>query len=407
MKNFKLILLLFSVSLLISCQKKTLFYEKVFEANLGFASNQIGSNLPILESYSNRQGFPNSSLLDVPELLIQDSKLYVADSYNKVVSIFPLEKGNIKTDPILSIPNKGEGYSFARPYEVYVDSNTDIYILASIEDFESYEVQNYSNQTAEIKNYDQFQSKIKNIPDTNFYIYKFSSQGAFLYKLGLNGINSSPFLYPSQISGDSFGNLYLYFPTLNTDQTYNYHIMRRYSSIGELNFEFNSKNIVIQTNVNSINYHGNIISINNYKHDEQLAVLIEYQPVTNSKGEEVPANIENIWSSVNVYSILENDFTTELIKMKKITEAILGIDKDGRIFFQSYNEETDSLKIRVLDTRDKSENIYYTPIHSSYYVMYNYFLDNEGTLYNYILDRNQKLIVLQWHTEEANAKDKL
>ena len=407
MKNIKLILLLFSISLLISCQKKTLFYEKVFEADLGFEFNQIGSNLPILESYSNRQGFPNSSLTDVPALLIQDSKLYIADSYNKVVSVFPLERGNIRTTPTLSIPNKGEGYSFARPYEVFVDKNNDFYVLASIQDFESYEVQNYSNQTAEIKNYDQFQQNIKSIPDTNFYIYKFSSQGDFLYKLGLNGINSTPFLYPSQISGDESGNLYLYFPTLNTDQTYNYHIMRRYSSIGELNFEFNSKNIDIQTNINDIKYNGNIISINNYKHDEQLAVLIEYQPVTNSKGEEVPANIENIWSSVNVYSILENDFTTELIKMKKITEAILGIDKDGRIFFQSYNEETDSLKIRVLDTRDNSEKTYYTPIHSSYYVMYNYFLDNEGTLYNYILDRNKTIIVLQWNTEETSTKDKL
>ena len=407
MKNIKLILLLFSVSLLISCQKKTLFYEKVFEADLGFASNQIGSNLPILESYSNRQGFPNSTLLDVPALLIQEKKLYVADSYNKVVTIFPLEKENIKTEPTLSIPNKGKGYSFARPYEVFVDRNTDIYILASIEDFESYEVQNYSNQTAEIKNYDQFQTKIKNIPDNNFYIYKFSSQGDFLYKLGLNGINSTPFLYPSQISGDDFGNLYLYFPTLDTNQTSNYHVMRRYSSIGELNFEFNSKNIDIQTNVNNIYYNGNIISINNYKHDEQLAVLTEYQPLTNTKGEEIPANIENVWSSVNIYSILENDFTAEISKNKQLTEGVLGIDKDGRIFFQSYNEEMESLKIRVLDTRDNTENIYYTPIHSSYYVMHDYFLDNEGTLYNYILDRNSKVIVLQWNTEQTNTKSEL
>ena len=407
MKNVKLILLLFTASLLISCQKKILFYEKVFEADLGFEHNQIGSNLPILESYSNRQGFPNSFLVDVPKLIIQDHKLYVADSYNKVVTVFPIEKENIKTEPILSIPNKSKAYSFARPYEVFADRNNDIYILASIQDYESYEVQNYSNQTAEIKNYDQFQTKIKNIPDNNFYIYKFSSQGDFLYKLGLNGINSTPFLYPSQISGDNFGNLYLYFPALNLDQTYNYHTMRRYSSIGELNFEFNSKNIDIQTNINDIYYHGNIISINNYKHDEQLAVLTEYQPVTNAKGEEVPANIENVWSSINVYSILENDFTTELFKNKKITEAVLGIDKNGRIFFQSYNEETDSLKIRVLDTKDKSENIYYTPIHSSYYVMFNYFLDNEGTLYNYILDRNSKIIVLQWNTEDTNTKDTL
>lgn len=407
MKNVKLILLLFTVSLLISCQKKILFYEKVFEADLGFNSNQIGSNLPILESYSNRQGFPNSFLVDIPKLIIQDHKLYVADSYNKVVTVFPLEKGNTQTEPILSIPNKGEGYSFARPYEVFADKNNDFYILASIQDYESYEVQNYSNQTAQIKNYDQFQKNIKNIPDANFYIYKFSSQGDFLYKLGLNGINSTPFLYPSQISGDDFGNLYLYFPTLNINQTANYHVMRRYSSIGELNFEFNSKNIDIQTNVNNISYNGNIISINNYKHDEQLAVLTEYQPVTNVKGEEVPANIENVWSSVNVYSILENDFTTEILKNKQLTEAVLGIDKNGRIFFQSYNEETESLKIRVLNTTNNSENIYYTPIHSSYYMMYDYFLDNDGTLYNYILDRNSKIIVLQWNTEETNTEDEL
>ncbi len=407
MKNVKLILLLFTASLLISCQKKILFYEKVFEADLGFEYNQIGSNLPILESYSNRQGFPNSFLVDLPKLMIQDHKIYIADSYNKVVTVFPIEKENIKTEPILSIPNKSKAYSFARPYEVFVDKNNDFYILASIQDYESYEVQNYSNQSAEIKNYEQFQKNIKSIPDANFYIYKFSSQGDFLYKLGLNGINSTPFLYPSQISGDDFGNLYLYFPTLNTNQTDNYHVMRRYSDIGELNFEFNSKNIDIQTNINNIYYNGNIISIDNYKHDEQLAVLTEYQPLTNTKGEEIPANIENVWSSVNIYSILENDFTTEISKNKQLTEGVLGIDKNGHIFFQSYNEEMESLKIRVLDTRDNTEKIYYTPIHSSYYVMYDYFLDNDGTLYNYILDRNSKIIVLQWNTEETNTKDKL
>ena len=404
MNNIKLVLLLFSISLLISCQRKTLSYEKFFEIDLGFESNQIGSNIPILESYSNRQGFPDNVLVDVPKITIQDSKIYIADSYNKVINVFPsgIGKGNINNNPTISIPNKGENYSFARPYEVFVDRYNDLYVLASIIDSESYEVQNYSNQTAEIKNYDQFQKNIKKISDANFYIYKFSSRGVFLYRLGINGINSKPMLYPTQISGDNFGNLYLYFLNFDTTKNNNYYIMRRYSSIGELNFEFNSKTVDLQTNINDIYYNGNIINIQNYKHDEQLAILTEYQPITNSNKENIPPNIENIWSSVNVYSILENDFTTEVFKNKKITEDILGIDKRGRIFFQSYNEQTESLKIRILDPETNHEKIYFTPIHSSYYILFDYFLDNNGTLYNYLLDRNNKIIVLQWNTEDKS-----
>jgi len=388
-------ILLFFITLT-SCSSKSLQYINIFEANLGSKSDEIGSNIPILNSYSNRQGFTDDFLIDTPELFVANQKIYIADTYNKRVSIFKLNEGNPKAELLLSISNKGKKYSFARPYKVYADRYENIYILASKQDIESYEVQNYSNQTAELTNYQKFQKNLKKIPVDNFYIYKFSTQGEYLFRLGLNGIKTKSMQYPVNISGDYFGNLYVYFtPNTLTNEPF-YQVVHRYSSNGILNFKFNTKGISISTNINNTNYLGTILGIYNYIHDEQLLTLTEFQPTTNNLKKEVLPFIENIWSTVNIYSILENEFTKEIFKTKSITEDILGIDNNGRIFFQSYDLQKDTLKIRILNPATKEETIHNAPIHSSYYIMNKYFIDSQGNLYNYIIDRNKKLILLHW-----------
>lgn len=396
----KKIIPILSLLLFTHCQQKELLsYDNVFETPLGIEQGQIGSNIPILKSYTNRQGFTDAFLIDVPILKIYHNKIYVADSYNKRISVFSLEHVTPE-NLLLTISNKGVDYSFSRPYDVYIDPYDDIYVLASLEDIESYEIQNYSNLTANIDNYNEFQKSFAKIPINNFHLFKFSSQGDFLYRIGINGINSSPFPYPTHINGDNFGNVYLSFLPSTTMEEEFYHIVKRYSPTGTLNFEFNSKTINITTNINGTNYQGSIMSINNYKHDEQLVILTEYQPTTNDKGEQIPALIDNIWSSVNIYSILENDFTQEVLKNESLTESIVGIDQEGKIFFQSYNPEDSSLKIRILNPIEQSTQFYYAPIHSSYYTIYDYLIDEEGTIYNYLVDRNEKLIVLRWNQEE-------
>ena len=402
---FKYFIGIFILMLLNACQnKETVSYTAVFEANLGFEENEVGSNIPILENYPNRRGFTDNLLIDIPKPAVYNGKVYIADSYNKRVNVFSMKAAG--DQPLLSIPREGKNYSFARPYDVYVDVFNDIYVLASIQDIESYEVQNYSNQTAAIDTYDEFLINLEKISENNFYLYKFSSRGDYLYRIGFTGINSKPMPYPVKISGDDFANIYLNFrPNILTNEM-PYQVVRRYSKTGDLNFEFNTKTVSIDTNIQDTNYQGHVISADNYMHNEQLVVLSEYQPTTNALGETVLPMMDNIWSSMNIYSILENDFTEEVFHSTNITESILGIDKLGRIHLQSYDEKEDTMKIRVFDSRDQTESIIYTPIHSSYYILYDYFIDEDGNLYNYLIDRKEKVILLRWDTEKPEEDKK-
>ncbi|MGL4394126.1 MAG: hypothetical protein ACRCS8_02760 [Brevinema sp.] len=390
----KKLLSLFSFMLIASCgQNETMKYEKVFRAELGEAENQIGSNIPILKAFANRQGFTDSFLIDTPRMLVRNKKLYVPDTYNKRVSVFKINN-NESNELLLTIPNKGLNYEFARPYDLYIDREENIFVLGSVRDFESYEVQNYSNLSPNVSEYDRFQKSIAAIPQNNFYIFKFSSKGEFLLRLSLN---NRPMPYPTSISGDNFNNLYVYINDYNTNTQEPFFTVNRYNTLtGNINFNFNSQNIDISTNISGTNYKGSILSIKNYMHEEQLLVLLEYQPHSNNQGEAILSHTENVWSSVNVYSILENDFTSTVFRTKEMTEDILGVDTKGRIFFQSYNAEDENLKIRILDTFLKTDDLFYAPLHSSYYILNDYFMDPNGNIFNYIIDRQTDLILLKW-----------
>ncbi|MGL4561122.1 MAG: hypothetical protein ACRCV0_02380 [Brevinema sp.] len=376
----------------------TLQYKKIFQGTLGTDPNNIGSNIPILEAYDNRQGLTDLFLIDTPKIRIRNKKIYVPDTYNKRISVFKMQS-DTSSSLELTIPNKGKNYEFARPYDLYVDRDENIFVLASILDFESYEIQNYSNISTSIKEYDQFQKNVATISNENFYVYKFSPKGEFLLRLSLNG---KPFSYPTALSGDNFNNLYVYINSYTSNNQNQYSVYRYNGLTGNLNFQFDSQNINILTNISGTNYKGSILAIKNFIHDEQLLILTEYQPTTNNKGESIPSMIENIWSSVNVYSILENDFTSVIFKTKNITEDILGVDTKGSIFFQSYNNDAENLKIRILDTSSSNEKLFYAPLHSSYYIMNDYFIDSHGNIFNHIIDRNKYLIILKWRKDNES-----
>lgn len=380
-----------------SCGKKAVDHTVVFSAELGFEDTQVGSNIPILQSYTNREGFSDSFLVDIPRLKIHDNNIYIADSYNKKINMFSLNnKDSASPNLLLSIPNKGENYQFARPYDVFIDASRAIYVLSSIQDFESYEVQNYSNQTAGIKNYDQFQKDLREIPLENFNIYKFSSDGAFLYKL-----DTVNFYYPNYINSDNLGNIYLGFDYITNDQKQTSIV--RYNSSGTKDLSFDTKNLDMITNIQGTNYIGTINSINNYKNKEELALVVQYQPTTNSEGEFVPALIENIFSSISSYKIPTKQLLQESVAYSNIADSIIGVDTKDRLFLQSYDIDINALKIRVVDS--KKVDVYHTPAISTYYTLFDYFIDNKGNLYNYLLDRNEKLIVLQWHIEKQDTKE--
>ncbi len=371
-----------------SCEKQPISHEVVFSAKLGFEENQIGSNVPILSSYTNRGGFPDSFLIDIPKPIIHENHIYIADSYNKKISIFAIRESN---DLVMSIANEGDGYAFARPYEVFIGLSNEIYVLSSIQDFESYEVQNYSNQTANIGNYSQFQRDLDNIPDENFNIFKFSPEGEFLLKL-----DSQNFYYPSSVNVDNLGNTYIGYDYITNDQKQT--LIYRYDSLGKKDLEFDTVILDMQTNINDIHYTGTINSINNFKNQEVFALMIQYQPTTNSTGEYVPALIDNIIASLAYYNIPDKTFSVEEVSYSNVVESILGVDTNDRLFLQSYDTELDALKVRI--HTDEKSYIYHTPTISSYYALFDYFIDSNGNLYNYILDGATKLIVLQWFIEK-------
>lgn len=391
------ILMLLFIIIFNACEKKSLNHEVIFKGQLGVGDSQIGSNIPILESYTNRQGFPDSLLIDVPYIKIFNQQVYIADSYNKKISVFSIEKDSTPNKQLLlSIPNKGKNYQFARPYDLWVNNKNEIFVLASIQDMESYEVQNYNNQTAEIQNYNKFEQQLKKIPNENFYIFQFSKEGKYIRTLGINGINSSPMIFPSYINGDNLGNFYIGFVQITNNQRQT--IVKQFDINGQFKTEFDSSSLTLDTNINQTNYQGTILSINNFKKTEKLALVVEYQPII----EIAPSNstfAHQILSSIITYDLAEKKLDNSLLELSNSTESILDIDNQDRIFLQSFDTKYHALKIRVLEDSNQS-TVYHTPVESSYYTLFNYFIDEKGNLYNYLINRKTDLLVLKWHTEQ-------
>ncbi|MGL5722482.1 MAG: hypothetical protein ACRCY4_08795, partial [Brevinema sp.] len=388
----KSLIIFLSLIFLTSCARKidVLNYRRVFSVSLGTNQEDVGSNLPILDAFTNRRGLPSSMLLDIPAPVIEGGKVYFADTYNKRVQIYGLDGKHQ-----LTIPNVGAQYEFARPYLVYVDKTESIYVAASEKDNESFEVQFYTNQNISERDYFAFQSEQNSITSYNYYIYKFSSRGEFLGRFGFTDTDPMPF--PAKIQGDALGNIYVQFDEQASNDSPSRIFLRRYSRTGELSFEFRTRSIRLETNINNINYQGHITSVDNLINDEQLLVMVEFQPLTNNKGENVPIEVDNIFSSLYVYSILENNFTRTIASFKGITPGVLGTDARGHIFYENYDSESDTLRIiraPIESTNDGATN--YVPLQSSYYTLNPYFIDSSGNLYNTVIDRNTSNYILEW-----------
>ncbi|MGL5255011.1 MAG: hypothetical protein ACRC9L_08480 [Brevinema sp.] len=390
MKN--IYILLSGLMFLTSCVRKfdVLNYHRVFTVALGTNGDEVGSNLPILDAFPDRRGLPSSMLLDIPAPVIEGGKVYFADTYNKRVQVYTIDGRHL-----LTLSNKGAQYEFARPYLVYVDRTESIYVAASDKDNESFEVQFYTNQNISERDYIAFQNEQNAINPYNYYIFKFSSRGEFLGKFGFTDTDPMPF--PARIQGDLLGNIYVQFDEQASNDSPSRIFIRRYSRTGELSFEFRTHSIRLETNVNNINYKGSITSVHNLINDEQLLVMVEFQPITNSKGESVPIEVDNIFSSLYVYSILENNFTRTIASFRGITPGVLGTDSRGKVFYENYDSESDTLRIikASIDPTEASVTNY-VPLQSAYYTLNPYFINSAGNLYNTVIDRQSSNYILEW-----------
>ncbi len=119
--------------------------------------------------------------------------------------------------------------------------------------------------------------------DSVYYIYKFGVDGDFIYRLGVNGVNSGPMIYPDRIDVDLFDNLYVYFKNYNENSEY--WIIKRFSPSGELGFEFNTRYVILTNVVGNETYFGQIGDIYNLKNDERLLIYSSYRIIKRNNQE--------------------------------------------------------------------------------------------------------------------------
>ncbi len=368
-----IVLLLLTAALTVSCGRRHRYmkYEVVFSAPLGTNSDRIGSNIPAMEqAFPNKDNFVVEDYLDVPDAIqIYRNKIYVADKYNNRISVFRLQ-GTAGTN--LIIPGNGGDYAFQTPFQIVLNKYGEIYVVAA-----------QTNQTAST-----------NDAYSIYYIYKFSVDGQFIYRLGNNGVNSSAMPYPYRIDVDLFDNLYVYFKESNNDS--DYWIIKRFSPSGELSFEFNTRYVILTNVIGNETYNGQIGDIYNLKNDERLLIYSSFRIIKRNNQELVTP--DKFFNSVDVYSVLKNRITDNLVRSQYEIDGIMGITSDDDVVFFGYDQEAEGVHFRfknLFDETDK-ESIFYAPIMSPYYVFIGYYMDSRGELYSILVKENKYYVVLHW-----------
>lgn len=371
MRN-RILFTVLTMLLLSSCGMRHRFmkYEVVFSAPLGTEPGQIGSNMALMEAaFPNKDNFLVEDYLDVPNSIqIYRNKIYIADTYNNRVSIFKLQ-GAMGTNVV--IPGIGADYAFRTPYQVVLNKYGEIFVLAA-----------------------QTNSVTTNSPNSVYYIYKFGVDGDFIYRLGLNGVNSGPMTYPDRIDVDLFDNLYVYFKDYNDNAEY--WIIKRFSPSGELGFEFNTRYVILTNVVENETYYGQIGDIYNLKNDERLLIYSSYRIIKRNNQELVTP--DKFFNSVDVYSVLKNRITDNLMRSQYELDGIMGITTEDEVVFYGYDQETGGVHFRfknLFADQDK-ESVYYAPDMSSYYGFFLYYMDSKGELYSIIVKDNGYYVVLHW-----------
>jgi hypothetical protein len=378
-------------AILSGCSSKPNFmkYDVVFYAPLGTNINEVGSNIPILQqTYTNDKNFLIGDYLDVPSSIeIFGNKLYIADKYNRRVSVFPLTPGGNATN--FAILPTGEGYSFGTPFQVTLNKYGEIFVLAS----GSNEMPSFTLQTNE-------DETIRTIPgkgQTNFnlyYIYKFTPDGKFVYLIGENGIHSEGMHYPERIDNDMFDNLYAYFKDYENENP-NW-LIKRFSPSGELGFEFNTK-YISPTNTKDGNvFLGRVSDIYNLKNDERLMIYSENSIL--KRKDKVVETPDEFFHSIDVYSVLQNAITRNVTSSKKYLDEFISITKDDVLVLYSFDNKYSGIRFRFIEISSaiNKEEVYYAPVISEHYVYIKFYVDNNGQIYSIIVKDNSYFVVLRW-----------
>ena len=351
----------------------------VFHTKLGTNAGEIGNNLEMLKNaFKSGEEFYIGDYLDTADnFMLHKGRLYIADKYNKCISIFSLVSNKL----IDTIPNKGKDYSFDRPFQFIINKYGERFVLASVE------------------------TNIENITEdyNNYYIYKFSPDNDFLYRIGEEGINSKGMYYPFRIDYDQYDNIYAYYKILDTNsQSW---IVKRFSSSGELNFIFDSRYILQTSEINNEDFNVNITDIYNMKNDERLLLYTEYDNIR--EPQHVLTN--NVYfNSVDFYSILQNTITSNIIFSETFIDQILGITSEDVIVFYSFDEKYKLVRFRFINPKstDKAgkEEIFYAPIISFPYVLIGYIIDENGEIYTAVVKDNEYFILLHWKKNRAYSQ---
>ncbi|OHD55958.1 MAG: hypothetical protein A2Y33_10880 [Spirochaetes bacterium GWF1_51_8] len=345
-------------------------YETVFYTSLGTKADQVGCNIPDLKvAFTDENQFLIPDYIDVPtSVQIYRNKVYIADKYNKCVSVF-----NLNRDPVtnLNIPNQGEGYSFDVPFQVILNKYGEIFVLAS--------VSNYSEQVEVFEQY---------------YVYKFNIYGKFIYRIGINGINSGPMAYPDRIDVDLFGNLYVYIREEDGDQMA--WVVKRFLPSGEMSFEFRTDYLAQTHTDGDKTFMVNYSDVYNLKNDEKLLLFSQqYLIEKKDKPVEIPNEVYNV---LNLYSILQNSMEKLIYRSADNMDSLLGVTRDDVVVTYAYDEKNKGVGFRFVELSDKLESakVFYAPHVMDYCITMSYFIDIRGEIYSVIIKDNEYYVILHW-----------
>ncbi|MGA2140917.1 MAG: hypothetical protein ABSG94_00705 [Brevinematales bacterium] len=385
--------------ILASCTDRPNFmqYEVVFYAPLGSDTNQIGSNIPLLTNYySNSSEVFIGDYIDVSKSFdVFRDKLYLADKYNRRVSVYPLKGGGDEAKGF-TIPPSGEGYSFNTPFQVILNKYGEIFVVASQSNIEAKYDTNFINIDPSYIDTNAIKGS------SNYYIYKFSPDGKFVYAIGNNGIHSEPMAYPDRIDTDLFDNLYAFYKEYDKDDTV--WLVKRFSPSGELSFEFSTR-YISSTNIRNKNvYVGRVGDIYNLKNDERLIIYTDNYGIKNGAAGDSNAGMtgmpENTYHSLDEYSILQNAITKNIFESKRYMDQFLKVTKDDILVLYSYVQKPKyrGIRFRFIDINSQSTNeeIYYAPVLSDNTANFGFFVDNDGNIYSVVVKDNNYFILLRW-----------
>lgn len=367
-------------------------FDVLFYAPLGTNEMEIGSNQEEISDYISNNMLVKNDFIDVPtSLQIFRDKLFVADRYNKRVSIFSL--GNKETNYII-ISNKGNGYEFDTPVAVLVNKYGEIYILATITNKSTNKTRNIERNEEIVNKETEFKTSLP-----LSYIYKFSPSGEFVYFIGEDGIHSDPMPLPYRIDIDLFDNLYVY--TSRFDDDYKNINVKRYSMSGELIFEFDTR-YISKTNVSGDEAYLNFISdIYNLKNDERLIISSKSYLIRKGTTTYEAPNI--FYNSIDVYSILKNSITRNLFKEAGVSKEIITVTYDDVVVLYSYDQRAKGVKFEFVDVSGEGfkKEVYYIPFLPPLYQTVGYWVDKKGEIYSIVVKDEKYFVVLKWKKRKS------